>query len=85
MAERDLTQLYDLIGKLRDKYDVIIEIWSVEDLEATLSSRDPELTAGEVAQRAASIWPTVRNQFGEATVPYGHEVISGIIDDVEGK
>lgn len=83
MAKRDLNELYDLVAKLRDEYDVLIEIWSIADVEGVISDRDRDLTPEEVEKRAETVWPRVVNVFGELTVPYGHEVIDGIINDIE--
>lgn len=84
MAKRDLNELYDLVAKLRDEYDVIIEIWSIDDVEAVISDRNPDMSQEDVQSNAEKVWPTVAESFGEATVPYGHEVIEFIITGLEG-
>lgn len=85
MAERDLTQLRETIANLRKEYNVIIQLWSEEDLAAVIADRDYDITNEQAAEQAAVIWPTVLSVFQEATVPFGYEVMDGIVDDVEGK
>jgi hypothetical protein len=67
-----MRELYAILGKLRDKYDVVISVWSREDVENVMWYADEGVAEDKISQ----IWSDVKEGLDEALTQVGNDYLS---------
>lgn len=67
-----MRELYAILGKLRDKYDVVISVWSREDVENALWYAEEGMAEDKISQ----VWSDVKEGLDEALTQAGNDYLS---------